>query len=178
LARQTGTTVEAEQALIAAYRDGLGLVAVTLIAGEDGARLVGEEPALAAGESLQARWWCKGQPAEWLVETARRMTANGVRPNVPDAVTRLHRAVVSAAKRLGIALRSDEEIAAEAGAVIARIEQEIAAQQRAGALKSVNRTYRDYRLAATARGEKVMRYAQWMEQYKAKLVSDIAQSLR
>jgi hypothetical protein len=75
-------------------------------------------------------------------------------------------------------LRSDEEIRREAMAVIARLEQEVAAQQRAGALKSVNRSYRDYRLAASARGEKVLRYVQWMERYKAKLVRDIAQNLR
>jgi hypothetical protein len=75
-------------------------------------------------------------------------------------------------------LRSDEEVARDAIAVVARLDQEIAAQQRAGGLKSVNRGYRDYRLAASARGEKVLRYADWMERYKAKLVRDIAQNMR
>jgi hypothetical protein len=163
--------------LIAAYREGMGLAPVILIAGENGAWLMcsAEEPVLEAGEVVHARWWCKSaQQAEWLVDAL----APAVQKNDSDATSRLGQAVVTAAKRLGIALRSDEEIAAEAGAVIARLEQEIAAQQRAGALKSVNRAYRDDRLAATARSEKVIRYAEWMERYKAKLVRDIAQNLR
>jgi hypothetical protein len=165
------------ETLIAAYREGLGLAPVTLIAGETGARLTYSpaEPALEPGEAVYALWWCKSiEHAEWLVEAALR----AVQASDADAASRLSRAIVTAAKRLGITLRSDEEVAREAAAVIARLEQEIAAQQRAGALKSVNRAYRDYRLAASERGEKVLRYAQWMERYKAKLVREVAQNLR
>jgi hypothetical protein len=168
--------------LITAYRDGLGLVPVILIAGESCARLLcsGEEPALTAGEAAQARWWCKSaQQGEWLVQTAMRAAQRSdADPMSRYIAPHLGRAVLNAAKRLGITLRSDEEIARDAVAVIARLEQEIAAQQRGGALKSVNRGYRDYRLAASARGEKVLRYADWMERYKAKLVRDIAHNLR
>ena len=172
--------MNASEALVAAYRDGLGLAAVTLIAGNGGVRLVsfveGEEPALAAGEIVQARWWCRSaQHAEWLVEAA---APRGAREIAPDDAGRMRDAIVNAAKLLGIALRADEEIAAEAVAVIARLEQEIAAQQLSGALKSVNRGYRDYRLQASARGEKVLRYGEWMDRYKAKLLRDIAQNLR
>jgi hypothetical protein len=147
-------------ALVAAYREGLGLAAVTLIARETGARLMcsREEPVLGVGEAVRARWWCKSvQQAEWLMQAAMRATQ---RSDV-DTSSRLHQ-TLNAAKRLGIMLRSDEKVAREALAVIARLEQEIAAQQRAGALKSVNRGYRDYRLAASARGEKVLRYADWI----------------
>jgi hypothetical protein len=105
-------------------------------------------------------------------------TARAAQRHDIDAVARLHRAVSHAAKRLGIVLRSDDEIAGEAAAVIARLEAEIAAQQRAGGLKSVNRGYRDYRLEASARGAKVLRYADWMARYKAKLVRQAAQTLR
>jgi hypothetical protein len=169
-------------ALIAAYREGLGLVAVILIAGETGARLMcsAVEPALEPGEAVQARWWCRSaQQAEWLTEAAARAARRSGADPVPRHVaSHLGRAVLNAAKRLGITLCTDEDIARDAAAVIARLEQEIAAQQRAGALKSVNRGYRDYRLAARARGEKVLRYAEWMERYKAKLVRDIAHNLR
>jgi hypothetical protein len=151
---------------------------VTLVAGEAGARLMysADEPVLGADEAVQARWWCKsvGQ-AEWLVEEAALRAAPR---SDADAASRLNQAVLQAAKRLGITLRSDEEVARDAIAVVARLDQEIAAQQRAGGLKSVNRGYRDYRLAASARGEKVLRYADWMERYKAKLVRDIAQNMR
>jgi hypothetical protein len=161
--------------LLAAYREGLGLTAVTLIASGDGARLVAAaaDAPIENAETVHAGWWCKSaQQAEWLVDAV-------VRAGPPNAdAAQLGRTVLRAAKRLGIKLRSDEDIATEAIPVIARLEQEIAAQQRAGALKSVNRAYRDYRLGASARGEKVLRYAEWMARYKAKLMRDIAQNLR
>jgi hypothetical protein len=164
-------------ALVTAYREGLALMAVTLVAGDRGARLVismADAP-LDAGETVHARWWCKSaQQAEWLVGSVARATQQ----DDADASSRVCHAVLNAAKRLGISLRSDEEIAREAVAVIARLEQEIAAQQRAGELKSINRGYRDYRLQASARGEKVLRYAQWIARYKAKLMRDIAHNLR
>jgi hypothetical protein len=167
------------KALIAAYHDGLGLAAVTLVVDENGARLINAaEASLASGAPMQARWWCKSvQQAEWLVESTARL-ARTTQADGADAVSRLRGAINNAAKRLGIVLRSDDEIAGEAAAVIARLEAEIAAQQRAGSLKSVNRGYRDYRLQASARGEKVLRYADWMARYKAKLVREIAQNLR
>jgi hypothetical protein len=167
----------ASEALVTVYREGLGLAAVVLVAGEIGARLIwsAEERMIDAGEAVHARWWCKSaQQAEWLAEAAVRAAQR----SHADAARRLDQAVLNAAKRLGITLRSDEEVAREALAAVARLDQEIAAQQRAGGLKSVNRGYRDYRLAASARGEKVLRYAQWMERYKAKLVRDIAHNLR
>ena len=167
--------LNAPEALTAAYREGLGLAAVMLVAGEMRARpmlcAAGAEPALDANETLHARWWCNSaQQAEWLVET--------VAGDAGKDATHLRRALINTAKRLGITLRSDDEIAREAVAVIARLEQEIAAQQRAGGLKSVNRGYRDYRLQSSARGEKVLRYAEWMARYKAKLVRDVARNLR
>jgi hypothetical protein len=154
-----------------------------LIAGEGGARLVyraaGDEEARDADATEQARWWCKSTHAVWLVAAVE--AAEKRRQNADDAAgdaADLAHAVAVSAKRLGIALISDEDMAAEANAVIARLEQEIAAQSRNGALKAVNRAYRDYRLQATARGEKVLPYAQWMARYKAKLVREIAQNLR
>jgi hypothetical protein len=168
------------KALIASYREGLGLAAVTLVVNENGACLVNAaaDAPLDSGRAMQARWWCKSvQQAEWLVESAARL-ARTTQADGADAVSRLRGAINNAAKRLGIVLRSDDEIAGEAAAVIARLEAEIAAQQRAGSLKSVNRGYRDYRLQASARGEKVLRYADWMARYKAKLVREIAQNLR
>jgi len=168
------------EAFIAAYREGLGLAAVALVVDENGARLVNAaaDAPLESGAAVKARWWCKSaQQAEWLVESAARL-ARAAQVDDADALSRLCAGVTKAAKRLAIVLRSDGEIAGEAIALIARLEHEIAAQQRAGGLKSVNRGYRDYRLQASARGEKVLRYAEWIARYKAKLVRDIAQNLR
>ena len=73
---------------------------------------------------------------------------------------------------------SDEQIRRAALTVIARVDGEIARLQRTGRLKSVNRSYRDYRLQAAARGERVLPYAAWMVRYKANLVREIAANLR
>ena len=135
------------------------------------------------GETSEALFLTQGfvyksaEQAEWLVESVAGL-ARAAQGNDADAVSCLRRAVINAAKRLGIVLHADDEIAGEAIAVIARLEAEIAEQQRAGSLKSVNRGYRDYRLEASARGEKVLRYADWMARYKTKLVRDIAHNLR
>ena len=72
----------------------------------------------------------------------------------------------------------EEEIYAGATLVAARVDREIERMQRAGELKAVNASYRDYRLGAAARGEKVLRYADWIDRYKANLIGEIAANLR
>lgn len=62
--------------------------------------------------------------------------------------------------------------------VAARVDAELERMQRAGALKSVNQSYRAYRLETSARGERILPYAQWMERYKANLIREIAANLR
>jgi hypothetical protein len=101
---------------------------------------------------------------------------------MPQTLSKSQRDLVEAYRQgLGdrVAARfSEAQLHADALAVAARVEAEIARMQRAGELKSVNQAYRDYRLAAAARGERVMRYADWMSEYKAKLVREIAANLR
>ena len=88
-----------------------------------------------------------------------------------------------AAYREGLGLRAAERLSAtalQAGAmaVAARVDAEIARLHAAGGLKSVNKSYRQYRLNASAHGERVMRYADWMDRYKADLIKEIAANLR
>jgi hypothetical protein len=87
------------------------------------------------------------------------------------------------AYRLGLGPRaaarfSEDELCRDAMIIAARVDTEVDALHRAGGLKSVNASYRDYRLAASARGERVLPYARWLEQYKAGLVREIAANLR
>ena len=74
--------------------------------------------------------------------------------------------------------RWQQEIAEEAMRAISRLDAEVERAMQTGALKSVNKSYRAYRLEISARGESVLRYADWMERYKANLVRDIAANLR
>lgn len=94
------------------------------------------------------------------------------------AIVRAESAVLAVAKKLGIALYSEQDIADEAMKVAARVDAELQQQRASGGLKSVNQAYRDYRLQTSGRGERVQRYDAWMRQYREKLVRQIATALR
>jgi hypothetical protein len=161
--------------LIAAYCEGLELAAVLLVAGVDSLHLlaVGHdgEAVLETSEIVTARWWCRRRSQADGIVAAVRLTRATSAGQAQESVART-------AKRLGVSLSSDEEIAEEAMRAITRLDAEIERQMQTGALKSVNKSYRAYRLEASARGESVLRYADWMERYKANLVREIAANLR
>jgi hypothetical protein len=164
------------ESLIAAYREGLALAAVLLVAGTDSFRLVAAGPdgetVLQPAETVEARWWCRRRSQANRVVAAVRLTRSAA------SVALIGESVARAAERQGIALVSDDEIAEEAMRAIVRLDAEVERQMQTGALKSVNKSYRAYRLETSARGERVLRYADWMERYKADLVRDIAANLR
>jgi hypothetical protein len=186
-------------ALIAAYREGLGLAAITATRGPDGVRIsaVGQGGgALSAEPAGEARWWCRrSADAERLAAAATRSlqrhqspersgTAASERGSSPaagdpsEALVVAGEAIVGAAKRLNIALLSDGEVHADVMAVIARVDAEIEKLQRTGELKSLNKSYRAYRIETSARGEKTLRYHEWMGKYRENLVRQLAAALR
>ena len=185
-------------ALIAAYREGLGLAAITVMRGSTGFRIsaVGQGGVMSAEPAGEVRWWCRrSADAERLAAAATRrlqrhesrdggievasecvsLPASG---NPSDVLARADEAIATAAKRLNIALLSDDEVHAEAMAVIARVDAEIERLQRSGELKSLNKSYRAYRLEASASGEKTLRYDQWMGKYRENLLRQLAAALR
>jgi hypothetical protein len=162
----------AQEALIAAFRHGLGLAGLAVIRGSSGIRVaaVGADgvSALAAGESGEVRFWCRhAADAQRIVATAKSKMPPGA-----DQV------LITAAARIPASLYSDAEITAEAVAAIGRVEQELESLRVAGALKSGTRSYRDYRQDAAARGEKIVPYAIWFSKYKGNLVRQLAAALR
>jgi len=166
-------------ALVAAYREGLALAAVAVIAGPGGARVVvAEQVVNSDGETLHARWWCRGAAAAECVAAHAAARLRRKRKNGAYAISLAYESIAAAARRFAVLLLSDAEIETDAIELIARLDAELAKQQRAGALKSVNASYRNYRLAASARGEPVLRYAQWMERYRANLIREAARNLR
>ena len=168
----------ARMALVAAYCEGLGFAPIGAVAEAEGCRIV------AGGDLAQPRWWCRraGDADRVAAAAAARLQRLEARHGGDlDGAQRLQLvddAIAAAAKQVAVALRSHGEVCAEALAAVGRVEEEIAKLQRAGGLKSVNKSYRDYRIAASARGERIMRYADWMSKYREKLVRELAAAMR
>jgi hypothetical protein len=173
--------------LIAAYRRGMGLAAIAIVSDAGGLRLITAGPD--DDTAALARWWCRRPgDAERVVATAsqhlrRRDSRDPDNSPAPPrgsqaADESLHLAVATAARVLNVELYSDEEIVPAAMAAAERIDSEVERMQRRGELRSVNKSYQTYRLEATARGEKVMRYQDWMRQYKENLLCKLAATLR
>lgn len=162
----------------AAYCEGLGLAAIAVIADADGARIVAfpsaDESRALAAEAVLARWWCRRIAEAEIVAAAAARKLRRQSNNAACAGA----AVSEAARRLGIVLQCDDEIGAEAMKVAVRIDAEMQKQQQSGGLKTVNRSYRTYRLETGARGERVLRYDEWMRKYKENLVRQVAAALR
>jgi hypothetical protein len=185
--------------LAAAYREGLGLAAVAVILGPAGIRICagerGDDGPFAAAESAYARWWCRrateaarvaaAATARWRRRESRGRGATPSTAALPSGqaeasptVLLACAAVEAAAKRLNIVLRSDDEILDEAMNVVARVDAEMRKLQQSGGLKSINKAYRSYRIEASGRGERVLRYDEWMRKYRENLVRKLASALR
>jgi hypothetical protein len=165
-------------ALVAAYCEGLGFAPIGAVAEADGLRIV------AGGDLAQPRWWCRragdaDRVAAAAVARLQRLAArHGGDLDGAQRLQLVDDAIAAAAKQLNVALRSHDDVCAEALSAIGRVEEEVAELQRAGGLKSVNKSYRDYRIAASARGERIMRYVDWMSKYREKLVRELAAAMR
>ncbi len=181
---------KAQAALIAAYREGFGLAAIAVIGVATGVRIAalasGCDAALAPGETIEAQWWCRRASDAARVAAAattrlrrgqsKHETSGSAAPG--SALDLAGKAVVVAARQCGLMLYTDEEIVAAAMAAIARVDEEIERLQRAGELKSLNRSYKIYRTETTARGEMALPYAQWFNEYRANLVRQLAAALQ
>jgi len=184
-----------QAALIAAFREGLGLTGLALIRRAEGFHFDTVGPtgvgSFSAGDTAEVRFWCRhAEDAERVAAAAnsklRRQSRNidaraspGRGPSpAPSGLPQADQALITAATRLHVALHAHEQITGEAMAAIARMEEELENLQRLGALKSVNRSYRLYRQEASARREKIVPYVKWLGKYKEKLVRQIAAALR
>jgi hypothetical protein len=147
----------------------------------------------ADGAELIGRWWCRRETdATRIAATARAALRRceskaGTPPARADArsveldsrqFAFVCAAVTDAARRRGVALFSDDDIAAHAAEIAARIDTELQKLKESGGMKSVNRAYKAYRLESSRHGERVLRYDEWMRQYRANLVRQAAAALR
>ena len=184
-------------ALVAAYRQGLGLVAVSVIRGAAGIRIAAEDgkERPATGEAVVARCWCRSAAEARRVANAamaglrRRQSKDGSPSSSDESQSRLpddiagalllaEKTIATAAKRSNVSLYTDAEICAEAGVAAASVDAQIERLRQAGELRSINRSYWNYRMEASARGEKILRYADWFSKYRENLVRQLAAALR
>jgi hypothetical protein len=161
--------------MAAAYRKGLGLTAVVAVQDADGVRIIAVaagDDAAATDQQEQVRLWCKREAEADCVATAATRILR--RKPAADAAE----AILAEARKLDIAVQSDEETAGDAMTVATRVALEMQRQQQSGELKSLNQAYRSYRLEASARGERALRYDAWMARYREDLVRKVAATLR
>ena len=171
----------ARSRLVAAFRQGFGLAAIAVIDGPGGVRVAAAEPGAeivcVAAETVHCRWWCPRayEAASIAAAVAARLRS---RETCDGAALSTCQAVVRAAKQRNVDLHSDEEILEHALAAIARIDDELERLRQSGDLRPVNKSYQSYRRDASAKGERVVPYAQWMLGYKEELVRKLAATLR
>ena len=169
----------ADERLVAAYREGLGLVAIAIVRDDDRVRIAADtgsaEPPPDAAILLR---WCRNADDAVRVASAAgaSLRRHGIDDGDPDALAL--QAITRVAKRLNVKLRSEQDIAAEAAVVIEHVTREFEQMHASGDLRAVNKSYRDYRLEASARGERVVPYAQWMRAYQENLVRKTATTLK
>lgn len=172
-----------QEALIAAFREGLGLVAIVMRRDPAGIRFVVDSAEAELHDIGLARWWCRQrEEAERIAAAATTRLARRARRHSGNAAGDITvfaaDAIAAAAERLAVRCWSDADVADESAAIIARVDAEFARLQAAGEMKPINKSYRDERLAAAARGEKIAPYAQWISKYRQNLVRRLAATLR
>lgn len=84
------------------------------------------------------------------------------------------RVIEQTALALGVLLHDDASVRAIAASAVAKLEHELQVLQGAGGMKSVNKAYREYRLAKTAAQEKYIGYSRWLFEYKANVIEAVA----
>lgn len=183
------------RALVAAYCEGLELTAVALIRGPTGLRVtaMSRDSPVAADAPVEARWWCRRATEAANVAAVanarlRRRSPGENSPTTPNSMDHPRggetetppgvETITQAARKLHIVLQTEQEIIGEAMTAVARVDEEIEKLQRSGGLKSINKSYRAYRIEASARGERIIRYSEWMSKYRANLVRELAAMLR
>ena len=171
-------------AFAAAYRDGLGLACVAVCDASGGIAI--EASCRAESADVVGRWWCRRDADAARVAAAARAALRRRESKVSAGTAGLDShalacactAVAEAAQRLGVALFSDDDIAAHAAEVAARIDAELQKLKETGGLKSVNQAYKAYRLETSGCGQRVLRYDEWMRRYRTDLVRQAAAALR
>jgi hypothetical protein len=174
--------------LIAAYREGRALSCITIVRDASGLRI----STIASGTEVgtQTRLWCRrAEDAKRVASAAtgwlRRHKSNEKAQSSaspiaaePDLLWQVRDAALAAACRHDIVLQTDDDVAEEALRVVALIDANIDTLRLSGGFRPVTGGYSIHRSEAEERGERPMRYVDWMLKYRANLVRETAYALR
>jgi hypothetical protein len=128
-------------------------------------------------------WACSASAAQMVAACARpyieaAAKAPAVRGWLDVSHETARESVLRAASELGVILESNETVQANAVQAIATIDRQLADLKQAGDLSTINKSYREYRLAQGAAGKKAMPYAYYIWNYKLTLIKVVAQATR
>lgn len=155
--------------LVAAYIEGLNLMAVWLARLPDGSVRAGhsQEPgrsvARLEGAVMLAELWC-----------AKPMHAQVIADAAAGAGAADLAALRDIATGFGVSAATLDEVATIALAAVAAIEIELARAKTAGDLRPLNRTYKRLRQESDAAGRSSQKYPSWFFEWKRSLVGKVA----
>ncbi len=122
------------------------------------------------------RWFCGNAERATMMADALRPQLHKI--SAPASVDDVSKLVSATAKTLGVLLVSEDRIREQAETVVRNVEEQFASLAARGELKSVNRSYREYRIAETAAGNKPIGYPTFVSNYKLEMVRTVAQHSR
>jgi hypothetical protein len=140
-------------------------------------------PGLLPTHCVHSVLWCQGADLARLVADAAIDAMQQVVPAGRGGWFNVSREtlfgyVQTSADQLGIILATDESVNHHATQALATIEAEFERLQKSGALQSLNRSYREYRIAQNAAGKTAIPYYGFVWNYKLKLVASVANASR
>jgi hypothetical protein len=135
-----------------------------------------------AGASLAALWWCDDYRhamlvvAQCQVEMKRRAMLTAAADWFEMQAADAEQQLLIVAEREQVDIQSDNSIRERAIGIVAKIDISLQAMRTAGALKNVNRSYREYRIALEAQGKRALNYNLWFLIWKRNLIRAIAKT--
>jgi hypothetical protein len=146
------------KSLIETYIAALPLAVVTVVGAGKRCR-IHTEGEIAVGEPIQHRFYFKASHAELVLATLDIDGLSG------ESAAVLAGAIKQAAVTLGAAVIRPDELRRDAEVQVAEIVERVKAASQSGKLKKWNRSYKAYRQAQVAKGEKAVQYAAFIEQF-------------
>lgn len=171
---------KAKSQLIAAYIGALGLSAIRL-SGDNPTRIeVETAPDPLAADVGVMLWFVKAGHAELVMSSCQNAVhADHGRPDgwIDLSAAEVRERLLDIATSLGASWRSTAEVLATAGAAVDELERHVEALNKSGGLAPINAGYKSYRLSMQSTGEPAVNYSAYLQGFKLKMISRIAENV-